>query len=192
MAPPTCSTNPTPKPGIGRPAKPSPSVPGLQQRRAFGLAEALMASTVLAIAVVGIALQLSAAHQQAGAVREHNLAVLLAKQLLEEIAAKPLCDKGITCHLGPESGETSRAQFDSADDYDKYSDDTRAIKDLTGADIPFGGLKFKRDVTVEYRTSPAGAAQQQGDFGLVTVRVKAPGGYTARISRLLTRQKVTF
>src|SRR5687768_7674631 len=54
------------------------------RRRAFGLAEALMASTVLAIAVVGLSVQLSAAHQQAGAVREHNTAVLLAKQLLEE------------------------------------------------------------------------------------------------------------
>jgi hypothetical protein len=163
-----------------------------RHRRAFGLAEALMASTVLAIAVVGIALQLSAAHQQAGAVREHNLSVLLAKQLLEEIAAKPLCDKGATCHLGPESGETSRSQFDSADDYHKYTDDTQAIKDLTGAEIPFGGLTFRREVSVEYRTSPAGAPEQAGDFALVTVRVKAPGGYTAKISRLLTRQKVTF
>ena len=161
-------------------------------RRAFGLAEALMASTVLAIAVVGIALQLSAAHQQAGAVREHNLAVLLSKQLLEEIAAKPLCDKGTTCHLGPETGETSRSQFDSADDYHNYVDNTQALKDLTGAEIPFGGLKFRREVSVEYRTSPAGAPEQAGDFALVTVRVKAPGGYTAKISRLLTKQKVTF
>jgi hypothetical protein len=152
-----------------------------------------MASTVLAIAVVGISVQLSAAHQQAGAVREHNTAVLLAKQLLEEIAAKPLWDGTGTTRLGPEPGETARSHYNSADDYNKYMDDSEAMKDLTGATVPFGpGLKFKRDVTVEYRNSPAGAPVQAGDYALATVRVKAPGGYTVKISRLLTRQRVQF
>ena len=164
-----------------------------RKRRAFGLAEALMASTVLAIAVIGLSVQLSAAHQQAGVVREHNTAVLLAKQLLEEIAAKPLCDRGSTTRLGPEPGETARSLYDSADDYHKFMDDSEAMKDLTGATVPFGsGLKFNRDVTIEYRISPAGPPVQAGDYALATVRVKAPGGYTVKISRLLTRQKVQF
>jgi hypothetical protein len=163
------------------------------RRPAFTLAEALMASTILAIAVIGVSVPLSAAHQQASAVRDQNMALLLARQLVEEIASKPLCDQGATCHPGPEAGETDRSRFDSADDYHGYSDSTENLKDLGGHSVPFGsGLSFRREVTVEYRKGPSGPPACPADYALVTVRVTAPGGYSVKLARLMTRQVVTY
>jgi hypothetical protein len=161
--------------------------------RGFSLVEALIASTVLAMAVIGISLPLAASHRQATAVRDQNLAVILAKQLLEEISAKPLCDKGAICHPGPEVGESKRFEYDSADDYHGYRDDTESMKDLAGNPLPFGpGHSFKREVTVEYRLGPSGPPALEADYALLSVQVRAPGGHTVTICRLLTKQHSTF
>ena len=152
-----------------------------------------MASTLLAIAVVGIALPLTAAHQQAAAVRDQNSALILARELMEEIASKPLGDGSSSGTLGPEPGESSRAQFDSADDYHQYADDTRQMKDLSGDALPFtAGVQFTRSVTVEYRTSPAGPPAPTGDYALVTVRIRAQSGQEVKIARLMTRQVTSY
>lgn len=152
-----------------------------------------MASTVLAIAVVGICGPLGAASEQSRAARERNTALTLARQLMEEIAAKPLCDEGTTCHAGPESGETTRAKYDSADDYYDYKDSSTGLKSLDGSSIQVGsGGKYSRKVKFEYRTSPSGASTSSGDFGLVTVVVETPGKQEIKISRLLTRQSAGF
>ena len=130
-----------------------------RQRRGFSIAEALIASTILAIAVVGIAGPLGAASQQAKVVRERATALVLARQLMEEITAKPLWDGGTTCRPGPESGELGRANFDSADDYHNYNDRTDDLKNLSGSRLAFeNNALFRRAVTVEYRATPAGAA----------------------------------
>lgn len=163
------------------------------RRRGFSLAEALMASTVLAIAVVGICGPLGAASEQSRAAREKNTALTLARQLMEEIAAKPLCDEGTICHLGPESGESTRAKYDSADDFNGYRDSTTALKSLDGSTVPVDSkLEYTRRVKVEYRTSPSGSAATSGDYGLVTVTVQTPGKQEINISRLLTRQSAGF
>lgn len=152
-----------------------------------------MASTVLAIAVVGICGPLGAASEQSRAAREKNTALTLARQLMEEIAAKPLCDEGTTCHPGPESGETTRAKYDSVDDYNNYRDSTSGLKGLDGSTLSFGSSgDYSRNVKFEYRTSPSGPSAASGDFGLVTVFVETPGKQQIKISRLLTRQSAGF
>jgi hypothetical protein len=152
-----------------------------------------MASTILAIAVIGISLPLTAAHQNAASVHDQNAALILARQLMEEIAAKPLSDKSASAHLGPESGESTRGQFDSADDYHQYSDQTQNMKDLSGAPIPFRpGLNFTRHVTVEYRNSPSGQPVATGDYALITVRAKSPSGQEVKIFRLMTKQVLSY
>ena len=152
-----------------------------------------MASTLLAIAVIGIALPLSAAHQNAALVRDQNTALLLARQLMEEIASKPLADKSDTGRLGPEAGESARPQFDSADDYDTYQDDTRQMKDSSGAFLPFSpGVYFTRHVSVEYRNSPAGAPVTTGDYALVTVRVRSQSGQEVKVARLMAKQVISY
>jgi hypothetical protein len=164
-------------------------------RPAFSILESLMASVVLAIAVVGIAGPLAASAEQAEMIRERGTALVLARQLLEEIAAKPLCDGGVTCHLGPETGagETSRDKYDSADDYHGYHDSTDRLTSLAGQTVPFtAGATYARDVTVEYRATLAGNAATSGDFGLVTVAVTTPHRQVISICRLLTRTAQTF
>jgi hypothetical protein len=164
-----------------------------RRRFGFGIAEAMMASTVLAIAVVGIAGPLGAASEQANILQERGTALVLARELLEEIAARPLCDGGTTCHLGPETGETSRAKFDSADDYHLYHDTTSALKNLSGQSIGFDpNALYSRDVTVEYRASAAGASASSGDYGLVTVTVTTPHKQVVKLARLLCKQALAF
>lgn len=154
-----------------------------------------MASTVLAIAVVGIAGPLGAASEQSKLVRERASALVLARELLEEISAKPLCDGGTVCHQGPEisSGETDRSKYDSADDYNLYHDSTAELRNLSGSKIAFdASAVYSRDVTVEYRATLAGAATTAGDFGLVTVRVTTPHKQVVSVARLLCKETLGF
>ena len=150
-----------------------------------------MASTVLAIAVVGIAGPLGAASEQAKLLRERSTALAMARELMEEIAARPLCDGGSTCHLGPESGETDRSKYDSVDDFNGYHDSTTDLKNLSGNLVGFDANSFySRDVTVEYRTTPSGPAAASGDFGLASVSVTTPHQQVIKISRLLCKENL--
>jgi hypothetical protein len=165
----------------------------LRRNRGFSVAEAMMASTLLAIAVVGIAGPLGAACEQSRMGDERGAALVLARELMEEIVAKPLCDGGDTCHLGPESGESSRSKFDSADDYHLYHDTTTELKDLAGQTLAYpASIIYSRDVSVEYRTSANGASTTSGDFGLVTVKVTTPHKQVVQVWRLMTRQSMTY
>jgi hypothetical protein len=167
----------------------------VRPRRAISIVESLMASTVLAIAVVGIAGPIGAAGEQAELVRERGTALVLARQLLEEIASKPLCDGGTTCHLGPErsSGESERSKFDSGDDYHQYHDTTADLYNLSGQRIGYdAGAVYTRDVNVEYRATIAGAAAASGDFAVVTVTVTTPHRQAIKVYRLLCKQSQTL
>lgn len=156
---------------------------------AFSIAEAMVASTVLAIAVVGIAGPLGAASEQTKVLNERGTALTLARELMEEIAAKPLLDGGTTCHLGTESGETDRSKYDSADDYSGYHDSTTSLNNLSGQSVGFDtGALYSRDVTVQYRTSTSGTSAASGDFGLVTVSVTTPHKQVITLSRLLCKE----
>jgi len=149
----------------------------------------MMAATLLAIAVVGIAGPLGAATEQSRQGQERGAALVLARELMEEIVAKPLCDGGTTCHLGPESSECDRTQFDSADDYNGYSDTTKELKNYSNKSIPFDRAHlYTRQVTVAYRTSPNGASGTSGDFGMVTVSVTTPHNQVVQVWRLLTKE----
>jgi hypothetical protein len=164
------------------------------RRGGFSVAEGLIASTILAVAVVGIAGPLGAAGAQGRLVRERATALILARELMEEVAAKPLVDASGTPRLGPESGETDRSYYDSADDYNGYQDTTQSMHDLSGGSLNFGtGLgAFTRNVTVEYRTSLTGTGTTSGDFGVVKVQVTTPNKLTVTITRLLCRETRTF
>lgn len=167
--------------------------PARRRRRGFSMAEALMASTVLAIAVVGIAGPLGASSEQSRLGNERATALVLARELMEEIVAKPLCDGGTTCHLGPESGESDRSKFDSADDYSGYHDTTTSMKTLSGVSINYDANQvYTRDVAVEYRATLNGVSASSGDFGVVTVSVTTPHKQVVKVSRLLCKQSMAY
>ena len=166
----------------------------VRSRPAFTLAESLIASVVLAVAVVGISGMLSAAYQQAGAMQQSAMSMTLARQLMEEIAARPYADPttgAIT--LGPPTGRTSRSQFLDVGDYHGYTDTGSPLTLLGGQTVTVGdGQTYTRKVTVEYRSTPSGSSVSSGDFALVTVTVTNQRSQAIKLQRLMTNVSWQF
>ena len=161
-------------------------------RFGFTLLESLVAAAVLGAAVVGVAAPLLASHQQSQAAQQTGMAIAIARQLLEEIAARPFAEPDGSTHLGPESGETTRAAYDNADDYHAYEDSTPALKSIDGSTLIVAGETYKRSVSVQYRSGRSGPTANTGDYALVTVSVLEPCGRVVRLARLITRVKYTW
>jgi Tfp pilus assembly protein PilV len=147
--------------------------------RGFMLLEAMIASVVLAVAAIGIASLLLAAHEQQQTIQETNTATLLARQLMEEIAAKPLGT------YPPTSIPTSRSQFTTASQYSGYSDSTDSgITTLSGESVPFATSgNYTRSVSI---TSATVTQTDPNDVCLVTVKVTTPSGKSVSLSKWLT------
>jgi hypothetical protein len=152
-------------------------------RAAFTPAEALIASVVLAISVVGVAAALTCSSQQSMATDDAAITTALGKQLLEEIAAKPFPITGVTTNPGWLSGNHNRATYDDAADYNGYTDST-PITTLAGTTINPGGT-YSRSVAFVQRINPSDTPGN-GDFGLITVTVTGPSGATTLFSRIVT------
>jgi len=155
----------------------------------FTLAESLVASVILAVAAIAIVAPIMAARQQTAAADTTSEALSLARQLLEEITAKPFSDPtdGNTV-LGPEADETGRSLFDNVDDYSGYSDSSSGLSMLSGVGVnPTSSVQYTRTVSVEYRASPSSPAVSSGDFALVTVTVTPSQGGPVQLSQLVTR-----
>ena len=158
-------------------------------RRAFTLAESLIASVVLATAVVAIAGTLAASYQQSNARGSTTTALSLAQQLMEEIAAKPIAlPAGQTNKPGWPQGQTDRRLYDTIDDYHGYADLSGTIQAADGSTINLShGGSYQRHVTVESGAVPAGLSGRPADFVMVTIAVTAADGQTHRVSQLFTR-----
>jgi Tfp pilus assembly protein PilV len=155
---------------------------------AFTLAESLIASVVLAVAAVAIVGPIMASRQQTGAADTNSAALALARQLIEEIAAKPLMNPDGTTSWGPSAGQTSRSQYNSVGNYNGYVDVSAGMTMLNGTAVNLpAGTTYSRTVAVEYRSSPAGLAVVSGDYAMVTVTVNPSNGPSVRLSQLLTR-----
>lgn len=147
-------------------------------RRGFLLIEGMMASVILAIAAVAIATLLLTANEEAEALRQNATAASLGRQLLEEIAAKPLGSYPWA------AVPSQRASFTYAEDYRGYADSTSSLKSLAAGTVSAGdGQVYQRSVTVTAQTGPGGSAL--GTFALVTVTVTTPMNRTMSASRLI-------
>src|SRR5205085_209891 len=163
----------------------------MNKRCGFTLVESLMGVSLLAIATVAIALPLMASYQQQREADEMAAAGSLAKQLLDEIAAKPFVDPNLTTlTLGPDTGETVRQHFDNIDDYNGYTDGTGGLTTVEGDPVATVGVvdrAYTRTVRAEYRASPGGSAAASGDFIMVSVLVRTPSGQQLTAERLFTK-----
>ena len=156
-------------------------------RRAFTLAESMIASVVLAAAVIGIASTISASYRQSAVRGQTSTALLLAQQLMEEIASKPLEVSG-TNKPGWSLGQTNRFNYDTIDDYHGYTDLSSSIETGGGATVDLGdGHSFTRVVNVQKNALPAGLSGAPSDFMLVTVTVQMPQDQSVSIAQLFTR-----
>ena len=161
-------------------------------RRGFTLAEGLVASVVLAVAVGGIIAPISASYQQTQTVKQSSIAISMAQQLMDEILSKPFADPSdLSTTPGPEADEPTRAAYDNIDDYHGYHDSTDSsasdfIKTAAGQTIGWNSTDiYRRSVTVEYRATPAGAAVIAGDYVVVKVTVTMPHGHQISVQRMI-------
>jgi hypothetical protein len=104
--------------------------------------------------------------------------VLLARQLMEEIAAKP---------FGPSTPIVPRASITYANQYNGYTDTTAGITTLSGVTLsPGDGRLYTRSVTVANAATPNGSLAPTGDLQRVTVTVTTPSGQTVTLRRLIS------
>ena len=150
-----------------------------QHRRGFLLIEATIATVVLAVAALGIASLLLSAHEQQESIRQTSTATLLARQLMEEIAAKP---------FGLSTPVVARSLMTTANQYNGYQDSTTAMTTLgTGELVAVGdGELYSRTVTITAAATPVGSTAPVSDLQLVTVTVTTPSGQNVVLSRMLT------
>jgi hypothetical protein len=152
----------------------------------------MIASVVLAAAVIGIAWTLSASYQQSAVRGNKTTALSLAQELMEEISAKPMdAPSGTTDQGGWSAGYTNRKDYDTIDDYSGYSDVSSALPMNDGNTIDAGdGGAYTRTVTVTSSARPTGLTGPPSDFMLVTVTVAMPHQQSMSISQLFTRATV--
>jgi type II secretory pathway pseudopilin PulG len=159
-----------------------------RRRSGFTLAEAFIASVVLALCVVGVASVLASSSQQSRATDEAAVTTALGKQLLEEIASKPFPISGVTTNPGWLQGNTNRSTYDDAGDYNGYTDST-PITALSGAVIDPGGT-YTRTVAFTQRINPSDTPGN-GDFALISVTVTTPSGASTVFSRIISNVTIT-
>ncbi|MGB7161415.1 MAG: prepilin-type N-terminal cleavage/methylation domain-containing protein [Tepidisphaeraceae bacterium] len=159
-------------------------------RRGFTLVESLIASVVLAVAVVGVAGTLAASYQQSRDQVAVAEATAFARQMLEEISARPVVvvAPNPTANAGWTSGNTNRATYDDVDDYNGYTDVSTSVKTLAGATQSIGTMgPYTRTVSVA-GVVPAG--HTTSDLKLVQVTVTRPTGPPVVLAKVFTRAVV--
>jgi type II secretory pathway pseudopilin PulG len=95
-------------------------------RRAFTLVEALVSTAITAVASAAVLLGIANSIDATDANLQQTLAMGMAQQLMDEIAAQRYCEASgnpYATTLGLDSGESAgpgRSQFDDIDDYNGY------------------------------------------------------------------------
>jgi len=159
-------------------------------RRGFTLAEAMMAVVVLGIAAASVLLPfISGAAVRAEGINR-TLAARLASDMMEQILRLPFHDPGGGTSVGPESGETGPANFNSINDYHNYFEAQGQVKDASETVFTDSRYtNFSRNVTCEYvyvPPQPAESDPAKCEFIRITVRVDYSGKQMATVVRLVS------
>jgi hypothetical protein len=138
-----------------------------------------------------------ARYQQADAVQQTGQALSLGRQLMDEIASKPLANpsSGSTTpavavvHTGTQPSTVNRSTFVAAGDYNGYADSGEAVYELDGTTslAVTGTENFTRTVTVTQGAKPSSdVSSPSTDFSLVTVTVTTPSGRSIKLQRVIS------
>ena len=149
----------------------------------------MIASVVLALAIVGIAGTLATSYQQSKDRVSIAEATSLARQLMEEISGKPFVVPATeTDDPGYSATNTNRATFDDIGDYNGYTDTSTSLKTLSGTTQSVGTAgPYTRSVAVNSTNIvPTGHTATASDFKLVKVTVTRPNGSPIVISKVFT------
>jgi prepilin-type N-terminal cleavage/methylation domain-containing protein len=163
-------------------------MPSHLRRSGFTLIESLIASVVLAIAVVGIAGAVGASYKQTGALDNDSVAIAMARALLEEAASKPFANS--TASSKASAGNFDRSTYTSIADYHGYHD-TSPFTTLGGQTLDVGaGYSRSVTYTVPASVTVGSTTTSLSDFGRITVTVSSTTGRDVTLSRLISN--VTF
>ena len=157
----------------------------IRTSQGFTLAEVLIASAILSFVTLGIVQAVTAGQARTLDALKRARAQALAEVMLEEILAKPYADPEGATTFGPDSGESTRADFDNIDDYHGYLESAGAIADHAAAVYPNDYQSLERSVSVVAVTNSV--ADLGGDHtGVqVTVSVNEPGGRVWSVERFV-------
>src|SRR4051812_39517922 len=177
----------------------------------FTLAEALIASVILAVAVVGLAGVMGATSSGSRATDADANALGVARRLMEEILGRPFDPPAAGDHVGWKNGNRLSDTYDDIADYDGYFDDvglampaelgsggggvggsTLGSGSTIDGSASGGNLIFHRTVHFTRSATPGGVAAPDGDFGMITVTVTPDpaGGGPVVLHRLVSRVPV--
>jgi hypothetical protein len=162
----------------------------IQFRRGMTLMEALMASTLLSMGASAVLLPFNVGAQSEQEDARRTLALYLGREMMEEAISKPFDDPEGSEGLGPDSGETSRSQYDNIDDYDGYEDGyDKTIDQIVGIDgQTIDGLAaegLQREVVVEYVHVSGQDVGDDPNFVSVVVKMKYMGDILLELRRLV-------
>jgi len=148
--------------------------------------EGLFAAVILAVLALGILGSLSASYQQSQAVRASSTAVVLARQLIDEIVSKPFSPSEA---LG--SGGT-RSTFTGVSAYNGYSDTSTAMPLLEGGTLDVTSEdNYTRQAAVSVGVKPSiDTASPATDFAIVTVNVTCPDGQVVSIPEFVANYAI--
>lgn len=159
-------------------------------RGGFTLAEALIASTILAMVAATATLPFVAGLQQAEEAAIQEQGVALGEAMMEEVLARSFFEEDERIAApGPDAGETSRDVFDNIDDFHGYTEETDGLRDFENAVVTDASLTgFWRQVSVAYVSFPEQVADDVNSFVHIQVRVYHGNRLIVTLDRMASRE----
>ena len=181
--------------------------PFVPSRSAFTLAESLIASVVLAVAVVGVAGAITVSQRQALLQRDDAIALSLARQLMEQVAALPIMLADGTTGQAGWPGATDSSLYDTANDFCGYTDTvtvpvgaaaisvagampSSTVVSSSATPPPLSMQQYRRNVAFAYPAAVFGTSAA-GDFAVATVTVTGATGSAVQVGRLFAKTSLT-
>lgn len=134
----------------------------------FSLVEAVIATAIVGGLLVAAMTAVGATARARQVTADGEKALLLAKDLLDEVIAKPYFDPQGSGTLGREAGETTRVSFDDIDDYEGLIDNPPSTPDARSATAQVG---WKREVVVRWASMANIQNDAIADEGIKRVEV---------------------
>ncbi len=138
-------------------------------RRAFSLVEAVIATAIVGGLLVAAMSGVGATARMRQVTVDSETGLRLAKDLLDEVLAKPYFDPSTSPDLGREAGESNRADYDDVDDYDGLVDEPPTAPDGT---IITSQAGWRREVVVIWASRSDIETSVKTDEGVKRVEVK--------------------
>jgi len=153
--------------------------------KAFTLAEVLLASSILSITIAALSQTISGGQAQTSQALHELRAISLAEALMEEVLSMPYDDPEAELTVGPDAGESTRSDFDNADDFHGYTESAGNTVDEAGVAYPALYDEFSRSVAAAYSVVNVTEFGGNVDGLSVTVTVTDTKGAAWYVTRFL-------